>query len=260
MKSLLKFTLLVFVLIFSSCKTTKTLTNDVTEVKELSSKKIIKRHYKNELPQKTVLAKMKVRFQDANQTQNVSVKLRMEVDKKIWISAGMLGITGAKMLITPEKVSFYNALDNTYFDGDFTILSKFLGTDLDFEKVQNLLLGQAIYDLKDDRYASDIEGKNYLLTPRKQQELFDLFFWINPSNFKVAKQHIKQEEKEQELIIDYQTYQQKNGIIFPKDIEIQAITKDELTKINIDYKTVELDRKLSFPFKIPKGYKEISLD
>ncbi|WP_196887109.1 DUF4292 domain-containing protein [Aureivirga sp. CE67] len=260
MKSLLKYTLLISVLVLSSCKSTKNVTSNVLEVKEMSSKKIIKRHYKNELPEKTVLAKMKVRYEDPNQTQNVTVKLRMEVDKKIWISAGMFGITGAKMLITPDNVKFYNTIDNTYFDGDFEILSNFLGTDLDFEKVQNLLLGQAIYDLKDGRYSSEIEAKNYLLTPKKQKELFDLFFWINPSNYKVAKQHIIQEEKNQELTIDYQSYQTKNNIIFPKDVEIIANSEDKITKINIDYKSVELDKKLSFPFKIPKGYKEISLD
>ena len=62
--------------------------------------------------------------------------MRMEKDQKILIMSTPISVV--KALITPEKVSFYNKLDNTYFEGDFKYLSDLLGTDLDFEKVQNL--------------------------------------------------------------------------------------------------------------------------
>ena len=40
----------------------------------------------------------------------------------------------AKALITPTKVSYYEKINNTYFEGDFSLLSNWLGTDLDFQK------------------------------------------------------------------------------------------------------------------------------
>ncbi len=46
----------------------------------------------------------------------------------IWLSA-KLGL--ARMMITPESVRFYNKLDNEYFDGDYKLLSDFVGVDLD---------------------------------------------------------------------------------------------------------------------------------
>jgi hypothetical protein len=46
----------------------------------------------------------------------------------------------AKASITPTSVSYYG----TYFEGDFSALSQWLGTDLDYNKIQNMLLGEAL--------------------------------------------------------------------------------------------------------------------
>jgi hypothetical protein len=34
------------------------------------------------------------------------------------------------------------------FEGDFSALSQWLGTDLDYNKIQNLLVGEALDDLR----------------------------------------------------------------------------------------------------------------
>ncbi len=73
----------------------------------------------------------------------------MEKDKVIWLSA-TLGL--ARLMITPEKVQFYNKIDNEFFDGDYKLLSDFVGVELDFYKVQNILLGQTIFPLDDKSY------------------------------------------------------------------------------------------------------------
>ena len=73
----------------------------------------------------------------------------MEKDKIIWLSAPL---SVAKVMITPDKVSYYNNWENVYFDGDFSLLSDLLGTELDFTKVQNLLLGETLFDLKEQKH------------------------------------------------------------------------------------------------------------
>ena len=112
----------------------------------LSAKAIIRTHYENALDFKTLSGKMRIDYSDGEDSQGVAVSLRMEKDKAIWISAPF-GVV--KAYITPGRVTFYNKLQNEYFDGDFAYLSKYVGVELDFEQVQNLLLGQALLDLKD---------------------------------------------------------------------------------------------------------------
>ena len=81
-------------------------------------------------------ARVKIDYVEGENSKSTTVSFRMEKDKTIWMSK--LGFI--KAMITPDRVSFYNKLDNTYFDGDYALISDILGTDLDFNKVQNLIL------------------------------------------------------------------------------------------------------------------------
>lgn len=241
-----------------SCKTKKTTTSSA--VKALSSKKVIKNHYANTFSKNTVNARLKAKYKDKKNSQTITVKLRMEKDKAIWMSGTVLGIPLAKVLITPTRVSYYEKLNKTYFDGDFSLLSDFLGTEVDFEKVQNLLVGEAILNLKEKRYSAEVHENAYLLEPKRQEKLFDIFFWLNPSNFKVHKQQVSQAVEQKKLTVAYSEYQSVSNEIFPKKINIIAIDKGERTLLDLEYRSLEFDKKVKFPFKIPSGYKEITLD
>lgn len=239
-----------------SCKSTKVVTGGAIN-ENLNAKSIIKSHYDNQLDFKTISGKMDIDYKDKNASQGFNVSLRMEKDKAIWISAP-LGVV--KAYITPNRVSFYNRLDNSYFDGDFSYLSKLLGTELDFDKVQNLLLGQAILDLRKDKYDTTIANENYELKPKKALDLFKILFQIEPKNFKMGTQQIAQPEKGRLLDITYKNYQEIDKKIIPNEIDISATMDNNQSLIGIAYKNIEFNRSLKFPYDIPKGFKEIKLE
>lgn len=238
-----------------SC-TSKKVVADGTLDENLAAKAIIRTHYENALDFKTLSGKMRIDYSDGEDAQGVAVSLRMEKDRAIWISAPF-GVV--KALITPGRVTFYNKLQNEYFDGDFAYLSKFVGVELDFEQVQNLLLGQALLDLKDVKYDASIAGGNYELKPKKALELFKVLFQIEPKNFRIASQQLSQPLKERLLQINYTDYQQVNKWLLPQKIAVAAIDKDQRSIIDIEYRNIEFDRPLSFPYDIPNGFDEIKL-
>ncbi|WP_111706990.1 DUF4292 domain-containing protein [Lutibacter citreus] len=250
--------LVLFVLIFTSCKSKKNVV-DNTNVHSISTKKIINNHYGSEFNQKTISAVLNARYKDNKTSVSFSIKLRLEKDKTIWMSATKFGFPVAKVKITPSRVSYYEKLQKTYFDGDFSLLSKFLGTELDYEKVQNILLGQAVLNLKKGNYNSKIDNNLYQISPKRANDLFGILFFMNPDNFKLNKQEIRNPKKEQLLTVSYSDYKDIKGEQFPENIRIKAIDQKKLTTINIEYRTVEFNDKLTFPFAIPNGYKEIDL-
>ena len=67
------------------------------------------------------------------------------------------------------------------------------------------------------------------------------------------------QEKQQLLTVSYPNYKNIKGEQFPENINIRAIDHKKLTTINIEYRSVEFNENLTFPFSIPSGYKEISL-
>ncbi|WP_456421037.1 DUF4292 domain-containing protein [Lutibacter sp.] len=249
---------IVILLVITSCKTTKKVIS-TSSVTKISTKKIINNHYSNSFNKKTIYARLSVRYRSKNTATTIGIKLRLEKDKTIWMSATKLGIPIAKIKITPKRVIYYEKIKRTYFDGDFSLLSKWLGTELDYKKIQNILLGQAVLNLKKGKYNSKISRNLYQLTPRKKNELFGILFFINPTNFKLNKEEIYSSKKKQLLSVSYPNYKEINGEQFPKNINILATDNKNATTIKIEYRWVEFNKKLTFPFSIPRGYKEIKL-
>lgn len=244
----------VFLLTLGACKSTRTVTGGEVDSK-MSVKNIINNHYTNQPKFKTLSGRVKIDYSDGEESQGVNVSLRMEKDKVIWMSAP-LGMVKAH--ITPKQVSFYNKLQNEYFEGDFSYLSQLLGTELDFDKVQNLLLGNAVLDLRKEKFTSNVYEGNYQLKPKNAQELFKILFQLEPKHFKIAAQEISQPEKSRLLKAKY-TYQDISGNVLPDEIKIVAEEEGDFTTIDLSFRNLELNKPISFPYKIPKGYDKITL-
>ncbi|GGX31934.1 DUF4292 domain-containing protein [Aquimarina muelleri] len=244
-------------IVFNSCKGTKAVNE--SRIKKLNAEKVIVNHYNRSFNFKTLNARIKVKYHSDKQSFSPYASLRIEKDKAIWLSVKMLGITLAKALITPEKVSYYEKIENTYFEGDFKLLSKWLGTDLDYDKLQQLLLGQSLFNLREDKYEVTIEDRVYQLQPKKELELFERLFLLRPDTFKMVSQQLNQPIENRRLNINYASYQIVGNQDFPKQIYIEALQGKEKTTIEIDYKTVDYNTKIGFPFTIPSGYKQVTV-
>lgn len=239
-------------LLTSSCSSSKKAIAE-RDVKPLSTKALVKNHEEVELDFKTLRGRIKVDYKNGTTKQGVTLSFRMEKDKAIWLSApfGMF-----KAYMTPERISFYNKLEKEYFEGDFDFLEQLLGVKLEFDQVQKILLGHSIVQLDRRQFESDILGNQYRLEPKKQNPLYDLMILLDPATFKVALQQLSRPEARQAFEVGY-TYQQIGERVLPGTVLVKASLPREQTIIDLDYKQMEFDRKLSFPYKIPNGYKLI---
>jgi hypothetical protein len=251
--------LLLVISTLVSCGGTKKITNKAT-TEDIATARLIENYYANSFDFTTLVARTRVRYEDKKTRQTVTVNIRIEKDKKIWLSASILGITGAKALITPEKVSFYEKINRRYFEGDFSFLSQYFGVQMDFEQLQRLLIGQTVYNLREGDYQVDqVEGL-YKITPKKQLDLLNLFFYMEPQDFLIKKQQVTQPQDNLSLDVNYTEHQLVKGKPFPKNIGIQVLENADPTSIDIEYRSVEVDVPVRFPFSIPSGYKKITLD
>lgn len=246
---------LLLVAVLGSCGSTKVV-SDGTVDKRMTVKTVIRNHISGATHFRTLNGRLGIDYSDGENTQSVTVTLRMKHDEVIWLSAP-LGVI--KVYITPTRVSFYNKLQNEYFDGDFTYLSDLLGSDIDFEKLQNLLLGQAVVDLRDQNYELGFNEATYELKPSVSLELYKLFFEVEPRNFRLASQQLSQPDEKRLMEVRYSSYQKIQGQLVPDQVNIAAIDKDERITIGINYKQVELNRDLSFPYKIPNGFNPVAV-
>ena len=222
----------------------------------LSAKKIIENYYTNKNEFSTLYIKSSARYADDKQTQNVTAEIRIKKDEQILISIRFLGITMAKALITPTMVSYYEKINGNYFEGDFSSLSQWLGTDLDYNKIQNMLLGQAIDDLTKGKYIESLLEHTYRLDDTSNINTKKSFF-LDADKFLVQKQEITQTAEERMIKVAYADNKVYNEGILPSSVLINTFQKKGNTEINLEYNSVTFNQELSFPYSVPNGYKRI---
>lgn len=222
----------------------------------LSTSQLIKENSKQTPRFKTLQSKLKITLNQNKKSQTYTLSLRIKKDEFLWVNAPFSVI---RTLVTPQKISFYNKLDGTYFEGDYQYLSDMLGISLDFQKLQNLFLGNAMFNLKAREFKTSVIAEAYMLQPKKQQLLGELFFLLDPFHFKIKSHHISQPNNKLYFQIDYLKHQEVSQQILPEIIKVLATNKNEKIIMNLEFKGVSLNEDLTFPFKIPSGFKEIKL-
>jgi len=241
------------------CKGTKPIVGSTNASPTASVKKIMASHQAATPEYNTLAARVFVVYQDESKEQSITVSLRMEKDKQIWLKASLLGVTLSKVLITPTSVQYFETINKTYFDGDFTLLSKWLGTPLNFEQVQALLLGQSIFTIDPGKYTQRVMLNKYRIGPTIQPENFIHFIFLNPDTFKVASASLTQPQEKRELSLYYNEYQTIEDQLFPKGIKIESKDGNGTVLIDMTYKKIDINAPVKFPFKMPSGYEEIEL-
>lgn len=256
MKKYLALSLGIFML---SCGTKKAVIAEENASEIVASNKVIESHYKLKRNFSTVYIKSSAKYKDDKQSQSVSAEIRIKKDEQILVSVRFLGITMAKALITPTQVKYYEKIGGKFFEGDYSTLSKWLGTDLDFQKVQNMLIGEAMDDLTKEKYKTTIEDNLYKLEAVSSKSTAKSFFF-EAANFLIKKQEIVQASEDRTLQVSYPQHKEYPEAVLPAEIAIQATQKGKKTNINIDYNSVSFNENLTFPYSVPDGYERIYID
>ena len=248
----------IFFLVLS-CKSKKAVVSEGIATDFIRATEIIKNHYNNKNDFKTLYIKSSARYEDPKNSNNVTAEIRIQHNEKILISIRFLGITMAKALITPSEVKYYEKLNGTYFEGNYELLSQFLGTELDYNKVENLLIGEAIDDLNKENFTAMIVDKLYKLNNVNTKEI-DKTFYFEADNFLVKKEEIIQASKNRKVTIEYPNYQKIGSYFLPTEIQINANQDKGKTSISINYNSIYLNDELSFPYSVPDSYERIFIN
>ena len=261
MKSLLKNSLSVafFMLLIVSCSTQKGMSG--TSAEEMKTSSIVKSALaqKPQFVHLTINSKINADI-DGNSV-GLNGKIYVQNGKKIWVNVSKFGVNGARALITPDGFKAYEKLDRTYIDGDFSYFNNLLKVDfIDYDKLQNLLLGQIFIDMKAGEFNSEIVQNEYVLSykdnekiQRNPQEGKYIQIYTLDSNFRLKNANLKDPKTQMELEISYDSWQKVGTQFFPKTVKV--LVKDKKTqKVELEYNNFTFEESQT-PFEIPSGYK-----
>ncbi|MEO0058391.1 MAG: hypothetical protein RLZZ312_38 [Bacteroidota bacterium] len=259
----LKLKIFVFLLCFFvlSCKTKQiVLQKPITENKEAANIafKTIEQFYQTAPNFKTAYIKADIDYKDNRRAQSVTADIRIEKDKNILVSVKLFGITLAKALITPDRVQYYEKLGGKFFDGNYATISQWLGTDLDFQKIQNLILGQPFVDLSKIKCEQNIVDENILLRPKQKLDI-DSQFLFKQNPVLLVKQIVSQIVENRKVEVTYQNHELNSNGIYPRSIDIIATQNTNTTSVKVEITKITLNEDLSFKYNVPEGYGKLEI-
>ena len=104
------------------------------------------------------------------------------------------------LFCTATAFDLHEKINSTYYEGDFSSLSKWLGTELDYSKVQNLLVGEALDDLRKGKYTQTIVDNLFKLEDQKEANIKKAFF-LDADKYLLQKEEISQPSEDRLLQI-----------------------------------------------------------
>lgn len=184
-------------------------------------------------------------YSDEKQSMEGKLTLRMRRDSLIYFSVRIsIGLEVAKGLINKDSAYLLDLVNNNYWAYSTAELTRQLGVEMGLHEIQNVILGNPLFD--SSAYFSDSSSKGYFA---ERKPVTNVCFSSNLQSLDSA--FVFQSGTERQLKIGYTDTLQTTTFTAPAKIIFDALSGNKFA--NIQYKVIMLgDAKLdNYPFKIP---------
>lgn len=211
----------------------------------------------NNLDFRTFSGRAKAKVEFGNEKQDVTVHLRVDRDRVIWMSitATVINYEVARVLITPDSVKILNKLQSVYTAKPFTYISRYIGEGVDFSVLQDLLMDNVSKKLlRTDRLTiarsadeTQLVGVNGLIAFQ-----YSLNNNERPKVFRVQKMGT-----EDNLEAFYSNFTVISGYSFPQNQSIAMNSNTFSIQAILNYNKIVFNELIEVPFTVPSKYKRV---
>jgi len=244
------------IVLISACKSRKIVTPEVVNtakdsaIKTASAEDLLGFTVKN---WQYFSSKIDVEYKNGDDKKNFNVNIRMLKDSLVWISAGLFGMEGVRVLINKDSMVVLNKLEKKYMVYKNDVISGFSDVPLTVSQIQNLILAHPVYALK----LYEITRNNDLaLAIQYQQEKFITSHLYKKQYYTIDTTSINDRTSRNYAMARYQDYSVVNGHNFPLTANLTASNGAKLIQIEMKFQDTDFETALSFPFSIPSSYEK----
>lgn len=248
-----RITLVCLAMLFFSCRAKKETAAVVNTVPVVTNNKSasIKAIYDNAFGFKTLSAKAKIDFKFNNASNGASLNMRIRNDEVIWMSVtAIAGIEVARVMITPDSIKIHNRLQGEYLAKPFSFISQYANRTIDFNTLQNLLVGNTIKGSVSEDSEFNINGAQTIVKSSAEDILYELIF---NEHYKLTENRLR-DARGQQLTAQYSDFQTVSGRNLPYSVIMLSNAGNKNVRIDIKYSSVSVNEPLDFPFSIPKRF------
>jgi hypothetical protein len=261
---------IMLLLILVGCTSTRKIIKE--PLKEEGIDYLFEKLKSNELAYNYFNAKFNLDYKIDKKKTEFKGQIRIKKDSMIWVSfSPALGIEAARMLITVDSVKFINRINKTYFVGDYDYLNEYLETNVDYDVLQALIIGNDLSHYENGKFRAHIDKRQYKLSTASRSKLkkyikstetdpivFIQSIWLSSDNFKITQLSLKEIKKEnKKLEVKYSKFIELDDQLFPREVDFN-LQADKKIDVNIKYSKITIDAELNFPFNVSEKYQIIS--
>lgn len=212
---------------------------------------LLKQLKSNEPVFSALAGKMKTKVSSPNLNQSFTTNIRWKKGEKIWLSMSIIGIEGARVLITRDSIKIMDKLNERYILKPLSFIKEKTLVDLSFSDIENLLLGQLIFtDTANAKFTENTsttmvsaDGVRFLTN-----SIFDKGTKSLNSIFVTDKMYAQTIES------IYGNYQQQLGKSFAMDRNLKISSGPQTFEMNAKFQSLEIKDNLDYPFPINPSY------
>jgi hypothetical protein len=200
----------------------------------------------------TFAGKAKTKLDINGNSNDVTLNIRIERDKKIWVSiTAIFGVEAARALITPDSILLINRLQGVYLRKPFSYVYKYASNQVNYKTLESLLIGNAIPELLNEKAVFINTDGNTMLSGNLQDLLYKL---IVGADLKVTQTNLSNQNEGQSLQVVNNTFILATNRVMPSQIDIASVVKDKKIQVNLHYTKADYDVPQDYPFSIPASY------
>ncbi|MFN6374228.1 MAG: DUF4292 domain-containing protein [Chitinophagia bacterium] len=203
----------------------------------------------------TFSSKVKVDYSDdKNRRFDFNAFVRMKKDSAIWISIiAALNIEAYRVMITPDSLVILDKINRSIQRKSLAYLQEITKVPFDYRTLEDLIIGNPIYlDKTIVAYAD--QGERLSLST--VGDAFKHILTVSKSDLSILFSKLDDVDvtRSRTANLSYAEYKLAGTWLFP---EVRNISLSEKTRLDVvlDFKQVEFEKLLTFPFSIPKNYK-----
>jgi len=233
-----------------SCKTTGGIFGN--KIKPLTASELDQAISENRIAFNTFSSKSKIDVSGPGISQSVSAQIDMIRDSLIGISLRVIGVEGARMLITPDSVKIIDRLNQTYIAKDFAFIRQQFGLNISFADFQNLIAGNPVFYDTTSLTTGVAEDKYVLFA---QKDVYKNTIWLTP-DLLLNRMFIEDLSAPRNVAVTYSEFDKIDGqpFAFIRSILVDA---EQDYAANIEFTKVTIDEPVEFSFSINPKYKKL---
>lgn len=242
------------VLLLASCGTRKKNTNSGDDIAQLTAaEQVMQKLEGNHFSADWMDARASMKLESPQLNASGTAYIRLEKDKRLWVSVKKFGFEAARALITPDSFYVINRLSNEYSADPLTYVTDRFGIPARFDLLQEIVLGNPVFfdrnlELVDNADAYKLNGEDSRWVSN---------YYVNKETYLLNSMRLKQRAENQEVSVfmdDYQATELGKPFAVKRFVEINS-PKTGLAKIKMDFTKVAFNEEVSMPFNVPAKFK-----